>query len=406
MKRGMRLGAFFALVALSLSAVAAGPKFVVVSHAPDADPFWNVVKNGIADAGQDFGVTVDYRNPPNGDLADMVHLLDQAAARNYDGVATTIADFDVVRGSVKTIVAKGIPVITFNSGTTKQNEALGGLLHVGQPEYEAGKEAGERAKAAGVKASCASTTMRPIPTRSSGAEGLPKQSALTSRSRPSTPATIRPKWRTKSSRRCTSGQESRLYWHLARRRRYLRCGRSVSSDSRKDLLRDVRPDAGNRQGNRGGHGGVRYRPTALLAGLHPRGIASDHETRENARYRQSDCGSESKSAISTARSDLWSRAAVPARRRRYRAGFCYTQKRRARRKVCRAVPLNCSSPRDQSTEQRGANSFVICHWQQGDRDVSTGSVRGNGLSPASVRRTRQENRRSRLPSRDMGLDET
>lgn len=151
MKRGMRLGAFCALVVLSLSAVAAGPKFVVVSHAPDADPFWNVVKNGIADAGQDFGVTVDYRNPPNGDLADMVHLLDQAAARNYDGVATTIADFDVVRGPVKTIVAKGIPVITFNSGTTKQNEALGALLHVGQPEYEAGKEAGERAKAAGVK---------------------------------------------------------------------------------------------------------------------------------------------------------------------------------------------------------------------------------------------------------------
>jgi simple sugar transport system substrate-binding protein len=151
MKGAARLIAAFAAVTLSVSALAAGTRFVVVSHAPDSDPFWNVVKNGIADAAKDFGVSVDYRNPPNGDLADMVHLLDQASARNYDGVATTIADFDVVHGPVKTIVAKGIPVVTLNSGTTKQNQELGGLLHVGQPEYLAGKEAGLRARAAGIK---------------------------------------------------------------------------------------------------------------------------------------------------------------------------------------------------------------------------------------------------------------
>ena len=88
--------ASFAAFGLSASvatqAADASARFVVISHAPDADPFWNVVKNGIGDAQKDFGVTVDYRNPPDGDLADMVHLLDQAAARNYDGVATTIAD--------------------------------------------------------------------------------------------------------------------------------------------------------------------------------------------------------------------------------------------------------------------------------------------------------------------------
>lgn len=151
MKGAAKLIAALVTVTLSVSALAEGARFVVVSHAPDADPFWNVVKNGIADAGKDFGVSADYRNPPNGDLADMVHLLNQASARNYDGVATTIADFDVVNGPVKTIVAKGIPVVTFNSGTAKQNQQLGGLLHVGQPEYLAGKEAGERAKAAGIK---------------------------------------------------------------------------------------------------------------------------------------------------------------------------------------------------------------------------------------------------------------
>lgn len=142
----------FGLCAPLASEAASGhARFVVISHAPDADPFWNVVKNGVADAQKDFGVTVDYRNPPDGDLADMVHLLDQAAARNYDGVATTIADFDIVQRPVKTLVAKGIPVVTLNSGTAQQNAALGALLHVGQSEYDAGREAGERAKAAGVQ---------------------------------------------------------------------------------------------------------------------------------------------------------------------------------------------------------------------------------------------------------------
>ncbi|WP_269217462.1 hypothetical protein [Paraburkholderia sprentiae] len=41
-------------------------------------------------------------------------MLEQAAALNYDGVATTIADFDVVQRPVTTIVEKGAPVIKFN----------------------------------------------------------------------------------------------------------------------------------------------------------------------------------------------------------------------------------------------------------------------------------------------------
>src|SRR5471032_2950950 len=102
MRRLARLAAAWAVLAFSLHA-AADARFVVVTHAPDADPFWNVVKSGIRDAEKDFGVSVDYRNPPNGDLADMRRLLEQAGARQYDGVATTIADLDVVSRPVKVI---------------------------------------------------------------------------------------------------------------------------------------------------------------------------------------------------------------------------------------------------------------------------------------------------------------
>ena len=144
-----------ALAALTLcglgAAQAAGGKYVLISHAPDSDSWWNTIKNAIKQAGEDFDVQVDYRNPPSGDLADMSRLIEQAAAANYDGVITSIADYNVLQGAIKKVTDKKIPLITINSGTTQQSEKLGAIMHVGQPEYEAGKGAGERAKKAGVK---------------------------------------------------------------------------------------------------------------------------------------------------------------------------------------------------------------------------------------------------------------
>jgi simple sugar transport system substrate-binding protein len=125
--------------------------FDFITHAPDSDAWWNTVKNGITQADQDFNVQTDYRNPPNGDIADMVQLVNQAAARNYDGVVLTIADYDLLKGAVSKLKEKSIPFITANTGTEQQSSDLGAIMHVGQPEYLAGKEAGLRAKAAGIK---------------------------------------------------------------------------------------------------------------------------------------------------------------------------------------------------------------------------------------------------------------
>ncbi|WP_206999772.1 sugar ABC transporter substrate-binding protein [Trinickia mobilis] len=153
------LRTFVAACALALgsgfaaSAAQADPEahFVLISHAPDSDSWWNTIKNAIKQADEDFNVQTDYRNPPNGDIADMARLIEQAAARNYDGVATTIADFDVLKGSIAKVTEKHIPLVTINSGTAEQSAQLGAIMHIGQPEYEAGKAAGEKAKAAGIK---------------------------------------------------------------------------------------------------------------------------------------------------------------------------------------------------------------------------------------------------------------
>lgn len=147
--------AAFALAAITLpatiaSALAEGERFVLVSHAPDSDSWWNTIKNAITLAGEQMGVTVEYRNPPTGDLADMARIIEQAAASNPNGIISTIADFDVLSGPLSDAVSRGIPVITINSGTIEQSKEIGALLHVGQPEYDAGFGAGEKAKAAGV----------------------------------------------------------------------------------------------------------------------------------------------------------------------------------------------------------------------------------------------------------------
>ena len=141
-----------AALALSCAATqAADEKFILVSHAPDSDSWWNTIKNAVKQAEKDLDVSVQYQNPPTGDLADMARIVDQAAARNPDGIIVTIADYDVLKGPITNAVKKGIPVITINSGTPDQSAKLGAALHVGQPEYDAGYGAGAQAKKAGVK---------------------------------------------------------------------------------------------------------------------------------------------------------------------------------------------------------------------------------------------------------------
>ncbi len=139
-----------ALTGPAAPALADGERFVLVSHAPDSDSWWNTIKNAIKVAGGQMGVTVEYRNPPTGDLADMARIIEQASASSPDGIIATIADYDVLSGPLSNAVAMGIPVITINSGTEEQSKTIGALMHVGQPEHAAGLGAGEKAKAAGV----------------------------------------------------------------------------------------------------------------------------------------------------------------------------------------------------------------------------------------------------------------
>jgi len=145
-------GVLAAAGSFAAPAQAEGERIIMISHAPDGNIWWNTVRNAIALAGEQMNVTVEYRNPPTGDLADMARLVQQAAAQDPAGIIVSIADFDVLKGPITEAVDRGVPVITINSGNEEQSRALGALMHVGQPEFVAGYAAGQRAREAGVTA--------------------------------------------------------------------------------------------------------------------------------------------------------------------------------------------------------------------------------------------------------------
>jgi simple sugar transport system substrate-binding protein len=122
--------------------------FVAVTHGVAADPFWSVVANGVNDAAQELGVRVDYQAITAFDMVDMSHLIDAAVASRPHGLVVSVPDVDALGPSIEAAVAAGIPVISINSGG-HAFQTLGVLAHIGQPEYEGGRQSGQRLAAAG-----------------------------------------------------------------------------------------------------------------------------------------------------------------------------------------------------------------------------------------------------------------
>jgi len=136
-------------IAVAAATAASAQRIVMVTHTQGTDPFWPVVEKGAKDAAAAVGADLEYNFAPSGDMADMAALIEAGAATSPDGMIVSLPNADALGGSIQAAVAAGIPVITINSGL-ESSKALGALMHVGQPEYDAGYAAGERAGAEGV----------------------------------------------------------------------------------------------------------------------------------------------------------------------------------------------------------------------------------------------------------------
>ncbi len=159
MNRISRLIAAFSVIMLAAASLLAVPmpaaaqddeiRIIVVSHGQASDPFWSVVQNGAAAAGEAMGVTVEYQAPGTFDMVAMSQLIDAAVASSPDGLVVSIPDAAALGPSIEAAVAAGIPVISMNSGSDVAAD-LGVWNHVGQTEYEAGLGGGQRMAEAGV----------------------------------------------------------------------------------------------------------------------------------------------------------------------------------------------------------------------------------------------------------------
>jgi simple sugar transport system substrate-binding protein len=124
-------------------------RIAVVTHATAASTFWSVVRNGVDAAARQMSVTVSYKSPDTFSVTRMRELIDQAVDGRPDGLVVSIPD-PAVGPAIRRAVRAGIPVVSINSGADLWHR-YGVLAHVGQPEAQAGREAGERLAAAGVR---------------------------------------------------------------------------------------------------------------------------------------------------------------------------------------------------------------------------------------------------------------
>ncbi len=149
MKKLLLASALASTIASGAFAEAHGERYVMITHTQGTDPFWPVVEKGGRDAAEAIGATLEYNYDVSGDMAAMAALIEAAAASNPDGIIVSLPDAEALGPAIKAAVADGIPVITMNSGLESSKE-LGALMHVGQPERDAGEAAGARAAAEGV----------------------------------------------------------------------------------------------------------------------------------------------------------------------------------------------------------------------------------------------------------------
>jgi len=120
------------------------------THMEPSDPNTAIMQNGADQAAKDFGVKVNFRGPDKFSVPAIQKIFDASIASQPTAIAATLPDPSALGPKIEEAVAKGIPVVIFNAGLDDYKK-LGALTYVGQTEFEAGKQAGQRLGQQGLK---------------------------------------------------------------------------------------------------------------------------------------------------------------------------------------------------------------------------------------------------------------
>ena len=100
------------------------------------DSFWDVVKSGAEQAGDDYGVDLQYHSDP--DPGKQSTLIDTAVAAAPTVSSSRWPTPTAWRTASRQPWTAGVPVITINSGIDQWQD-FGAITHVGQSETIAGR---------------------------------------------------------------------------------------------------------------------------------------------------------------------------------------------------------------------------------------------------------------------------
>jgi simple sugar transport system substrate-binding protein len=129
-----------------------GPRITVamVTHGQAFDPFWALVQKGAQTAASQFNVNLEYQSPNTTNPQEQAAMITEAAAKKPAAMVVTIPDTAVLASPIQQASSAGIPVVVANVGASVY-PSVGALTFVGQPEYQAGQQAGKAMEAAGVR---------------------------------------------------------------------------------------------------------------------------------------------------------------------------------------------------------------------------------------------------------------
>jgi len=115
--------------------------FAMISHAPEGDAFFDVIKQGAQDAADKDNVEFKYSS--SGEVPMQSTFIQNAIDSKVDGIAVSLPDPDALTPVIQKAVAAGIPVVAFNAGD-RAWQKTGALAFYGEPEVLAGEFAGTR----------------------------------------------------------------------------------------------------------------------------------------------------------------------------------------------------------------------------------------------------------------------
>lgn len=153
MKRFLSLVALLALVGASCTRggeVAApgdeaGLSIYVVVHGGSGDPYWQIVRKGVEDAEERYGIDITWLNPEEFSIERLVDLLNSAVAANPDGIIASITDPEAVDPPLRQAINNGIPVIAIDVPDDRPLEQrVPYLFYIGGDEFLAGQIAARR----------------------------------------------------------------------------------------------------------------------------------------------------------------------------------------------------------------------------------------------------------------------